>query len=55
MLSQVLRGRLYGISPLDTAAYAGAIALFVVTAAIAAAIPAQRALRVDPLQALRHE
>jgi predicted permease len=54
-LSQVLRGRLYGVSHLDAAAYAGAIGLFIVTTAIAAAIPAQRALRVDPLRALRHE
>jgi predicted permease len=55
LLSQALRGRLYGVSHLDVTAYAGAVALFVVTAALAAAIPAQRALRVDPLEALRHE
>ncbi|MCW5962525.1 MAG: ABC transporter permease [Bryobacterales bacterium] len=54
-LSQVLRGRLYGLSHFDAGAYAGAIVLFLVTAVIAGAIPAQRALRVDPLQALRHE
>ena len=54
-LSQFLRGRLYGISNLDPAAYSAAIAVFVVTIAIAALLPAQRALRIDPLQALRHE
>ncbi len=54
-LSQVLRGRLWGLSNLDPAAYAGAVAVFLVTAAIAAALPAQRALRIDPLRALRHE
>jgi predicted permease len=54
-LSQVLRGRLYGLSNLDPGAYMVAIGVFVVTAAIAAAIPAQRALRIDPLRALHHE
>jgi predicted permease len=54
-LSQLLRGRLYGLSNLDPGAYMGAIGVFVVTATIAAAIPAQRALRIDPLRALHHE
>jgi predicted permease len=54
-LSQFLRGRLYGVSNLDPGAYVGAIAVFVVTATIAAVIPAQRALRIDPLRALHHE
>jgi predicted permease len=54
-LSHVLRGRLFGLSHFDPGAYAGAIALFLVTAAVAGVIPAQRALRIDPLRALRHE
>jgi predicted permease len=54
-LSQFLRGRLYGLSNLDPGAYVGAIAVFVLTAAIAAVVPAQRALRIDPLRALHHE
>ncbi len=54
-LSQVLQGRLWGLSNLDPAAYAGAVAVFLATAAVAAALPAQRALRIDPLRALRHE
>jgi predicted permease len=54
-LSQFLRGRLYGISNLDPAAYLAAIAVFAVTVAVAAVLPAQRALRIDPLRALRHE
>jgi ABC-type antimicrobial peptide transport system permease subunit len=54
-LSQFVRGRLYGISNLDPAAYLAAIAVFVVTVAAAAVVPAQRALRIDPLRALRHE
>jgi predicted permease len=54
-LAQVLRGRLYGISHLDPAAYLAAILLFAVTVAIAAVLPARRALRIDPVRALRHE
>jgi predicted permease len=54
-LSKALRGQLFGISNLDAAAYLSAIGIFVVTAAIAALLPARRALRVDPLRALRWE
>jgi ABC-type antimicrobial peptide transport system permease subunit len=54
-LSQFLRGRLYGLSNLDPGAYAAAIALFALTATLAAVIPALRALRIDPLRALHHE
>ncbi len=54
-LSQFLRGRLYGISNLDPMAYLTAIAVFLVTIALAAVLPARRALRIDPLRALRHE
>ena len=54
-LSQVLRQSLYGVGNLDPLAYLAAIALFVVTVAVAALLPARRALGVDPLQALRHQ
>jgi predicted permease len=54
-LSQFLRGRLYGISNFDPATYLGAIAVFLVTVTVAALLPARRALRIDPLRALRHE
>jgi len=54
-LSQILRRELYGISNLDPIAYLAAIGVFVLTAALTALWPARRALRVDPLQALRHE
>ena len=54
-LSQVLRGRLYGISNFDPATYLAAIAIFLVTVTFAALLPARRALRIDPLSALRHE
>jgi predicted permease len=55
MLSQALRGQLFGVSHLDPAAYASAIGIFFATVAVAAILPARRALRVDPLRALRWE
>jgi ABC-type antimicrobial peptide transport system permease subunit len=54
-LSQILRRQLYGVGSLDPVAYLGAIGVFVVTVIVAALWPARRALRVDPMQALRHE
>lgn len=54
-LSQVLRRQLYGVSNLDPVAYLAAIGVFVLTAVLTALVPARRALRVDPLTALRHE
>ncbi len=54
-LSQILRRHLYGVGSLDPVAYLGAIGVFVVTVTLAALLPARRALRVDPMQALRHE
>ena len=54
-LSNVLRFLLYGIGNLDLLAYLGAIAVFAVTVAVAALIPARRALRVDLMRALRYE
>jgi ABC-type antimicrobial peptide transport system permease subunit len=53
--SELLRRVLYGISHLDPAAYLAAIAIFVVTVALAALLPARRALRVDPMIALRYD
>jgi putative ABC transport system permease protein len=50
-----LRGLLYGVSPTDARTYA---AVFVVLAAASLAacyLPARRATRIDPMQALRQE
>jgi predicted permease len=46
---------LYGLSPRDPATFATATAAFLVVACTAAAVPAFRAARVDPLSALRVE
>ena len=54
-LSGLLRGQLYGIGNLDPMAYLGAISVFAITVVLAALWPARRALKVDPMRALRHE
>ena len=54
-LSQLLRRELYGISNLDPTTYLAAIAIFSVVAAVAALLPARRALRIDPMLALRYD
>lgn len=52
-LSRFLRGLLYGVGPLDLAAYGGSAALLILVTLIATWIPARRATRVDPSVALR--
>jgi predicted permease len=54
-ISRLLRGALWGISNLDTISYLAAICVFVLAAAVAAVLPARRALRVDPMNALRED
>jgi ABC-type lipoprotein release transport system permease subunit len=44
---------LFGIRPMDTAAYAGVLFLAVPMIILAAIVPAMRAARVDPMIALR--
>jgi ABC-type antimicrobial peptide transport system permease subunit len=50
-----LRRELYGLSTIDPIAYAGAIAVFLLAVSLAAYWPARRALRVDPLVAMRND
>ncbi len=48
-----LRGVLYGITPFDPVAWAAAAVGMVASAAFANFLPARRAMRVDPISALR--
>src|SRR5262249_5530616 len=54
-LLKLLTSLLYGISPYDPIALSGAAAGLIFAGALAGAIPAWRASRVDPLTALRAE
>jgi predicted permease len=53
--ANVLRGLLYGITPYDPWAWTAAIAAMLAAGALANAVPARRAMRVEPLTALRTE
>ena len=52
---RLVQSQLFGVEPYDPAALAGATALLLGMAFAAAYLPAQRASRIDPLTALRHD
>jgi ABC-type antimicrobial peptide transport system permease subunit len=54
-LTRLLSTMLYGIRGTDVVTYAGVVGLLVVAAALASYIPARRAMKVDPMVALRYE
>lgn len=54
-LANLLQALLFGVTPKDAAILAGAVSATAVIAALATLIPAIRAARIDPLQALRQE
>jgi putative ABC transport system permease protein len=53
--TRLLAGMLYGVGALDAATFAGVAALILLTGTMSALLPALRAARVDPMQALREE
>jgi macrolide transport system ATP-binding/permease protein len=54
-VSYLLRGLLYGLGTVDGISFAGVSLLFLTMALLAAYLPSRRAMRVDPMEALRYE
>jgi putative ABC transport system permease protein len=55
MLTRVLKSLLFGVSPTDPITFLGVILLLILVAVLACYLPARRASRVHPLEALRYE
>jgi putative ABC transport system permease protein len=54
-ITRLMRSMLYGVEPTDPWTLSIAGALLITVAILAAYLPARRAVRVDPIQALRYE
>ena len=54
-LTRYLDSLLFGLTSLDPATFSGMTLILILTAMVACYLPARRATRVDPIEALRHE
>jgi predicted permease len=54
-LAHLMSSLLFGVSPLDPAAYVAALGVIVAAAALASYLPARRAATIDPMETLRAE
>jgi ABC-type antimicrobial peptide transport system permease subunit len=55
IVSHLMATLLYGVKPTDPLSFGGVAALFVGIALLACYLPARRAMKIDPIVALRHE
>lgn len=55
MMTRIIAGFLYGVTPADPATFIIVTAIFLSVALVASLLPARRASRVDPMAALRNE
>jgi ABC-type lipoprotein release transport system permease subunit len=50
-----LAGQLFGVKATDPVTFAAVAAVLALVALLASGVPAHRATRINPVQALRHE
>lgn len=55
LASRLIASMLFGVHPFDAPTYLTVVTVVLLVVILAAAIPARRAMRIDPMVALRHE
>jgi ABC-type antimicrobial peptide transport system permease subunit len=55
LAARAVSGMLFGVGPFDVVSFAGIAALLLVVAGLACVVPAWRAMRIEPLSALRQD